>query len=181
MLKAFSQWLLYKHWGWKKQITEPLRGKYLICLAPHTSNMDFIIAQLFIHAESLKINFLMKKEWFFFPLGLLFRYWGGIPVYRSKHTKMTDTIAKEALSAETFRLCITPEGTRKKNPEWKRGFYYIALKARLPIYLYGVDYEKRLIVATKVVRPTGDVEKDMAQIKDYYKGFKGRHPENFAL
>ena len=155
--------------------------KYIICLAPHTSNWDFVLGQLYSHADGVKINFLMKKEWFFFPLGALFRRLGGIPVNRQKKGSMTDALAETAQQSEVFRLCVTPEGTRKSNPEWKKGFYYSALKAGLPILLYGVDYERKLIQCTKVVVPTGDIDREMAEIKEYFKNFKGKHPEQFAI
>ena len=75
---------------------------------------------------------------------------------------------------------VTPEGTRKPNSEWKRGFYYIALKAKLPILLYGVDYKEKKIECTKTIVPNGDVEGQMAEIKDYFKRFVAKKPENFA-
>ncbi|MBR0489884.1 MAG: 1-acyl-sn-glycerol-3-phosphate acyltransferase [Prevotella sp.] len=181
MLKKFCGWLLYRHWGWTKEITVDHPDKYIICLAPHTSNIDFLLGQLYAHAEGWKINFLMKKEWFFWPLGPIFKRMGGIPVFRSKHTSITDNLAETAKQAESFRLCITPEGTRSLNPEWKKGFYFIALKAQIPILLYGVDYEKRLIQCTKSLMPTGDVDKDMKEIKLYFKDFKGKHPEQFTI
>jgi 1-acyl-sn-glycerol-3-phosphate acyltransferase len=94
---------------------------------------------------------------------------------------MTDSMAEAAKAAKTFHLCITPEGTRSPNPDWKKGFYFIALKAGIPILLYGVDYEKKLIKCTKTVIPTGDLEADMREIKQYFKGFKGKKPENFTI
>lgn len=167
--------------GWRTDINQNHPDKYIICLAPHTSNWDFIIGQLFAVAEGMRSNFLMKKEWFFWPLGILFRKIGGIPVYRQKSSSMTDTLAETARNAKSFRLCVTPEGTRSATKEWKKGFYYIALKAGLPILLYGVDYEKRIIRCTKTIIPSGDIEKDMDEIKLYYKGFKGKHPEKFLI
>ena len=124
---------------------------------------------------------LMKKEWFFWPLGPLFRKWGGVPVYRTRHTSMTDNLAEEAKKMDEFRLCITPEGTRSPNADWKKGFYFIALKAGIPILLYGIDYERKLIQCTKSMIPSGDYDADMVIIKDYYKNFKGKKPENFAM
>ena len=180
MLQGFCRWFLYKRLGWKNDITDEHYGKFIICLAPNTSNMDFIIGLLYRTAEDMEINFLMKKEWFVWPLGLLLKKIGGIPVWRDKHTRMTDVLAETALREPKFRLCITPEGTRSLNPDWKKGFYYIALKARIPILLYGLDYRHRLIQCTKRLIPTGDVDKDMAEIKDYFKGFTGRHPELFT-
>ena len=181
MLKSFCRWLLYKRMGWTAEITEAHPDKFIICLAPHTSNWDFLIGQLYSKSESLKSNFLMKKEWFFWPLGPIFRRMGGIPVWRSKRTSMTDNLADTAQKLSVFQLCITPEGTRKRNPEWKLGFYYIAQKANIPILLYGVDYEKKLIRCTKTIVPNGDIDSQMHEIKQYFKDFKGRYPENFTI
>ena len=154
--------------------------KFIICLAPHTSNMDFVLGILYMHAENMKINFLMKKEWFFWPLGALFKKMGGIPVWRNRHTSMTDMLADTAMRESEFRLCITPEGTRSLNPEWRKGFYYIASKANIPILLYGLDYNRKLIQCTKSMTPSGDFDKDIDEIKNYFKGFTGRHPELFT-
>lgn len=132
MIRNICQWVLYKRLGWKKDVAFELPEKYIICLAPHTSNWDLILGQLFEHAEGMKCNFLMKKEWFFWPLGPIFRRMGGIPVWRSKHTSMTDNLAEEAKKRESFGLCITPEGTRSLNPDWKRAF--TSLPSRL-VYL----------------------------------------------
>ena len=173
--------MLYGCLGWTKNVTETHPKKYIICLAPHTSNWDFLIGQFYMRAENFQANFLMKKEWFFWPLGILARKVGGIPVYRSKKTHMTSQLAEVAKGRETFCLTITPEGTRSLNPEWKRGFYYIALEACIPILLYAIDYERKLIECTRTFIPTGDVEADMKEIKQYYKDFKGRHPEKFSI
>ena len=167
--------------GWTKDVTVVHPSKYIICLAPHTSNWDFVLGQLYSGAEGWKIQFLMKKEWFFWPLGLLFRHLGGIPVYRDKRTSMTDALADTARRSEEFHLTITPEGTRSANPEWKKGFYIIAQKAHLPILLYGVDYSKKLIQCTKSIIPSGNMDSDMALIKSYFKDFKGKHPEKFTI
>ena len=180
-LQKFCSWLLYKKMGWTKEVSVAHPDKYIICLAPHTSNWDFLMGHLYSRAEGIKSNFLMKKEWFFWPLGPLFKSIGGIPVWRSRHSSMTDNLANEARKSDTFRLCITPEGTRSLNPEWKKGFYFIAQKADIPILLYGLDYERKLIQCTKSIVPTGDLEKEMKEIKMYFKDFKGKHPENFTI
>ena len=180
-MSKFCKWLLYKKLGWTKNITIEHPRKFILALAPHTSNWDFALGQVYMRAEGMHINFLMKKEWFFWPFGTLFRRMGGIPVHRQKHTSMTDSMAETAKAAKTFHLCITPEGTRSKNPEWKKGFYFIALKAGLPILLYGIDYEKKHIQCTKTIIPSGDLETDMREIKLYFKDFKGKKPENFTI
>ena len=181
MLGKFCGWLLYRCMGWRAHVTVPHPDKFVICLAPHTSNWDFLLGQLYSRAEGIKINYLMKKEWFFWPLGWLFRRTGGIPVYRDRKTSMTDSMAEAARMSDTFRLCVTPEGTRSLNSEWKKGFYFIAYKAHIPILLYGVDYEPKLIECTECVIPSGDVENDMQHIKQYFVSYKGKHPEQFGV
>ena len=180
MWRRFCNWYLYKHLGWTAEVTEEHPDKFIICLAPHTSNWDFLIGQLYIGARGMRSNFLMKKEWFFFPLGILFRKLGGIPVYRQKHTSMTDSMAETAKAAQEFHLCITPEGTRSLNTDWKKGFYFIAQKADIPVLLYGLDFERKVIECTRSFRPTGDVEAEMKEIKRYFKDYKGKNPDQFC-
>lgn len=89
-------------------------------------------------------------------------------------------MAETARQANVFHLCITPEGTRSRVEEWKKGFYIIAQKAQLPILLYGLDYERKLIQCTKTIIPSGNMEEDMHTIKLYFKDFRGKRPENFT-
>lgn len=181
MIRKLCSFLLFKLMGWKANVTVPMGDKYIIALAPHTSNFDFILGILYSRAIGMQSHFLMKKEWFFWPVGIIMRKLGGIPVYRDKKTSMTDQLAEIARRNQTFHLTITPEGTRSLREEWKKGFYYIALKAQIPILLYGVDYSSKQICCTKSIIPDGDIDKQMKEIKLYFKDFKGKHPEKFSI
>ncbi len=178
MKKAFSRWLL-RCMRWHLGPAGEELPKCVICVAPHTSNMDFVIGKLFYNAVGKQANFLMKKEWFFFPLGVVFRRMGGVPIDRSRNTSMTEQMAVEFALREHFRLAITPEGTRKKVAEWKRGFYYIALKAQVPIQIAYIDYGKKEVGIKSTFFPTGDADADIAYIRSCYKGMAGRHKDNF--
>src|SRR5574344_2011507 len=173
--------LMFRKMGWQVEMTVPYRDKCIICVAPHTSNWDFIIAEPYYHSIGRTAGFLMKKEWFFWPMGVLFRSMGGIPVERSRHVSLTDRVAEAAIKAERFALAVTPEGTRSLATKWKRGFYFIALKAGLPIQLYAIDYKNKRIVCTKELVPSGDVEADMRLIMDYYRPYEGKYPGKFAV
>ena len=164
MIQKLCRFLLFKAMGWKAVVNVPMGDKYIIALAPHTSNFDFILGLLYSRAMGFRSDFLMKKEWFFWPLGILMRKLGGIPVYRSRKMSMTDHLAETARQRDTFHLCITPEGTRSRTEEWKKGFYYIALKAGLPILLYGVDYPSKTIRCTKSILPDGDFDRQLTKI-----------------
>ncbi len=181
MIRRLYSFIFYRLLGWKADITVPEFEKCVLCTAPHTSNWDLIIGKLFYGTTKRKLHFLIKKEWFFFPVGWLFKFVGGIPVNRNRKTSLVDQMATCFASHREFHLAITPEGTRKPNSEWKKGFYFIALKAQVPIILAGMDYRTKTLVATKVVMPTENWEREMQEIKLYFKDFLGKHPKNFDL
>lgn len=182
MLKGLCKQLL-KWTGWTAEVSVPMRDKCIICVAPHTSNWDFILGELYYTSQGRRAGFLMKKEWFFWPLGPIFRNMGGIPVVRSKKTSLTQQLAAIAKESEYFNLAVTPEGTRKKVTTWKRGFYYIALGAQIPIHLYALDGKHKRIVCTKELMPSGDVDADFREIMDYYRKYEGLEikPGKFAV
>ena len=181
MISKICKTVLYKWFGWKEVVTVDIPRRCILAIAPHTSNWDFILGELYYASKGKHADFLMKKEWFFWPLGIILRRIGGIPVSRNKKQNLTDRLAQTARERDYFQLAITPEGTRSKVTEWKKGFYYIALKANIPIVLFGIDYKKRLIVCSKILIPTGNEEADMKEIKNYYSGFSAKHPEKFSI
>jgi len=176
-----SKWILNKT-GWKLDFgIGAFPEKCIVCVAPHTSNWDFIIGQLVCQSLNLKAHFLIKKSWTVFPLSLVFNPLGAIPVDRSKKTSITEQVINKFNESEKMLIAITPEGTRKKNAEWKKGFYYIALGAKVPIVLASIDFPKKLVKIGEIFNPTGDVENDMKEIQSYYKGVIGKKPENFVV
>ena len=174
MKETFCKWLL-RRLGWKIGPTGEDLPKCVICVAPHTSNLDFILGKLYYMAIGRKSHFLMKKEWFFFPFNLLLKKMGGFPIDRSKKKSVTDRMAQEFDRYEYLHLAVTPEGTRKKVSEWKKGFYFIALKARVPIQLAYIDYRKKEMGFKGTFYPTNNVEEDIHTIRSYYQGMMGRH------
>lgn len=179
MKRAISASIL-KMLGWKVEVSVPDFPKCVICVAPHTSNWDFFIGKLTYLSIGRFAGFMMKKEWFFPPLGAILRSMGGVPVTRDKHTDMVSQLVDIFNSRERFSIAITPEATRKANPDWKKGFYYIAQGANVPIVLAYIDYQKKEVGIKKVFEPTGDVEADMRAIKMYYKDFHACKPEKFV-
>ncbi len=170
---------LLKWCGWTVVVSVPDYDKCVICVAPHTSNWDFIMGKLAYLSIGRQAGFLMKKDWFFFPLGSIFKAMGGVPVERRQHTDMVGQIVARYDSFSRLALAITPEGTRKPNAEWKRGFYYIAMQAQVPLVLAYIDYGKKRIGLERTFVPTGDVEADMVEIKRYYMQFTGKNKSNF--
>ena len=179
-MKSICKFIL-KLIGWKAVGSLDYPQKCVICVAPHTSNWDLPLGLVIYTALGRKASFLIKKEWFFFPMNIIFKALGGIPVDRSRKTSLTDQIAEIYAQRESFQLAITPEATRKRNPEWKKGFYYIALAANVPIVVVAMDYKKKEADFKKVIFPSGDVDADLIEIKACYKDVTAKHPKNFAL
>lgn len=179
-MRKFSSFIL-KVIGWKTEGITGYPAKCVLCVAPHTSNWDLILGKFIYSSLGRKASFLIKKTWFFFPMNLIFKALGGIPVDRSKNTSLTEQMVREFESRNHFELAVTPEGTRKKNNEWKKGFYYIALAAKVPIVIVILDYKDKTAYFKDTFVPTGDVEKDMIAIKSYYKDAKGKHSSQFSL
>ena len=176
-----AKWI-YKRLGWSLDVSVPDYPKCIICIAPHTSNWDFIIAELVCHTLKWKASFLMKETWFFFPLNYLFKSLGGIPVSRKKKgSELTDVIISKFNETDKLKLAITPEGTRKRVEKWRSGMIYIAMGANVPIVLASIDYKKKHISLSDVYIPTGDVEKDMQYIKNHYRGVQAKYPEKFCI
>ena len=159
----------------------PEAKKCVLLFAPHTSMRDFIIGKMSLTAMGVKTVFLIKKEVFVFPLGQLLRALGGMPIDRKHVRKFPVFAANLIANSEEIAFLVAPEGTRKRTEEWKKGFYFIAQQARVPIVLGYLDYVSRRGGVGHAVLPTGDVEADISEWKKYYYGMRGRHKGMFSL
>lgn len=174
---SLSKFLL-KLFGWKVHCTVPAYPKCIICVAPHTSNWDFVLGELAYWSVGRKAGFLMKSTWFFFPMNLLFKALGGVPVDRKNGSSLTQTMTEKFKATDSLNIAITPEGTRKKVTEWHTGFLRIAHGAGVPIVLGAINAPTKEIFLEKTFIPTGDIEADMKEIKAYYAPFVGVNAEN---
>ena len=173
---------LLKLFGWDVEITAPRRDKCVICVAPHTSNLDFILGLLAYRSLGRKANFLMKKFWFFFPLKYLLFSLGGIPVDRSKAGgSLTSRIINKFKNSDYLNLAVTPEGTRSAVSEWHTGFLYIAYGAEVPVQLGVIDYQKKKVIIKDEFFPSKDIKQDLEFVKTYYSNFKSaaKYPQKF--
>ncbi len=176
--ERFLGWL-FKLSGWKHIGTLPTDiQKYVIIVAPHTSNIDFFVGYGYKHLVGLHPNFLAKRELFKIPIvGWFLKSIGGYPVDRGKKTNLVDQVVELFEKTKSFIMTITPEGTRSYSPEWKTGFYRIAHKANVPIVKVGFDYPSKTIHVDEPKFVSGNMEEEMDEIKNHFKQFIGRHPE----
>lgn len=167
--------------GWKVDITTPDYSKCIICVAPHTTNWDFVLCELANSSVGRKAGFLMKQSWFFFPLNLIFKAMGGIPVKRKNKTKsLSQLIIEKFRNSSRLVLAITPEGTRSRVKEWHTGFLHIAHEAKVPVVFGVIDGGTRTLRMNKVFITTGNVGDDMRSVKEYYSQFTAIYPDRFC-
>ncbi|MCM1521329.1 MAG: 1-acyl-sn-glycerol-3-phosphate acyltransferase [Muribaculaceae bacterium] len=170
--------LMLKLFGWRVICTVPDYPKCIICVAPHTSNWDFVLGKFAYWSVGRRAGFLIKDSWFFFPMSLIFKALGGIPVARGKGSSLTQTLVKKFDESTHLSIAITPEGTRKKVAEWHTGFLRIATEAHIPIVLGAIDSVNKEVHLQKTFIPTGNLEADMKAVREYYAPYKGIKPEN---
>ena len=168
--------------GWTTVNEAPSDLGNAVCIvAPHTAIEDFFVGLGFYWSYGIKFKVMMKQEFFKPVLGWILKKMGGIPVNRGHQNHLVEQMIEMFSQNEDTHLVICPEGTRKAVKHWKKGFYVIAEGAKLPIVLGFIDYKKKRCGIEKYFYPTGDYEKDLAMIWDYYKDIKAKHPEGFNL
>jgi len=145
--------------GYKVEGTFANEPKMILIASPHTSNWDLIVALGTILSLGVRINFMMKKEAFFFPLAGLFKVLGGIPLDRSSPKRIVVQTLKQFRDNDKFWLAILPEGTRKPVDSWKAGFIRIARTANVPIFIMGIDSRTKTLHLDKLVQPVKNSDK----------------------
>ena len=185
MIKLFCR-LVFWLKGWKVSSMPPTDIKrYVLIGAPHTSNWDFVYSMAAGDHMNLQSYFAIKKEWMRFPFNLFLKPLGAISIDRSvkrageKRLNMVDEMVEMIKSRNEIAVLITPEGTRQPVKRWRKGFYHVAQKAQVPILLGYFDYKKKEAGIGKVIYPSGDIEKDMREIWDFYNTITPRHPDKF--
>ncbi len=182
MFKLLSKFILTIA-GWKVVGEYPYHlRKSIVIMAPHTSMWDFVLGRLGFSVLNVPVKFLIKKEMFTFPIAGLLKAMGGIPVDRGKRNNMVDYVSDLFDKYDDLVVVITPEGTRKYQDHWKKGFWFIAQKAKLPVVLGFLDYKKKEGgVGGLILTPTDDFNADFEIIQDFYRKKSARHPEKFNL
>jgi len=180
MIRVISK-IILKLTGWKIELDMPAgTEKAVLLVAPHTSNLDFFIGRIVFNVLRLRVKFLIKKEAFKWPFGKMLSRMGGIPVDRGRSSNLVGVLAQKFRNEEKLMLVITPEGTRKYTSKWKKGFYFIATEAQVPIALGFLDYKHKKAGINKLFHPTGDLKKDFETIKAHYGELHARFPEQFC-
>lgn len=164
--------------GWKIEGSLPEHiNKYVIIVAHHTSNWDFIIGVAVKLILRIRTRFFAKHSLFFWPLGVLMRGLGGIPIEREKSINRVEQVIEEIKRSDHFMLIIAPEGTRSKVQRWKTGFYHIACGADIPVVPIAFDFRDKKVIIGAPMAMTGDIPEDFKTMHEFFMPYPGKHPE----
>ncbi len=175
--------ILLRRMGWES-IGGPMKEKKAIVLGvPHTSVWDFLVSYLFYTQFGKVAHIMIKKEFFFWPLGPILRACGAVPVDRDSAASMVRSLIHEMDQAEEFHLAIAPEGTRKAVKRWKTGFHLIARETGATVYVGYYDWGRKRISVGEPIELTDDPKADMQRIYDIYRpmGIQGKHKDGFIV
>ncbi|HWB62664.1 MAG TPA: 1-acyl-sn-glycerol-3-phosphate acyltransferase [Chitinophagales bacterium] len=184
LLSRFIFWLF----GWK--LDARLKADFRRCVmiaAPHTSNWDFIFARAAFSLLGIPVRFTVKHEWLRFPFKGAMLAMGAIGIDRSPkkpgepRPSMTDAMIDLFKNNKELVVLVTPEGTRSLRTKWKTGFYHVAVGAGVPVALGYLDFKNKVAGVGKIVYPSGDMQKDMHEIMEFYKDIPPKHPEKFSI
>lgn len=159
--------------GWRIEGAFPADSKYVVIVAPHTSNWDFTLGVAVVFAVELRVSWLGKHSIFRPPFKKFLQWMGGIPVDRSASHGVVGECVKAFEAAPSLMLALAPEGTRKGVSQWKTGFYLIAAKAGVPIMPVGFDYREHVVRLMPLFHPSGNLEQDLPRIKALFNDVRG--------
>lgn len=159
--------------GWRVAGAVPTQSRFVLIGAPHTSNWDFVLMLLAVLVSRLEVRWMGKNSLFPAPLGGLMRWLGGIPIDRSKASGVVAQMVERFDGAGQLIVLIPPEGTRSQVERWKTGFYHIAAGANVPIVLGYIDASRKELGFGPAFQPTGDIERDLPQIQQFYADKRG--------
>jgi len=161
--------------GWRFDLAFPDSAKFVVLVAPHTSDWDFVIVVLTIAALGIRTSWMGKHALFRWPFGVVLRWLGGIPIDRRASHGVVETMVDWFGRREQLVLGIAPEGTRRQVGRWKTGFYHIAHGAGVPIVPCYIDYARKVIGSGATLHPCGDLAADLLTLRSVYDGIRGKH------
>ncbi len=168
--------------GWKFETRVPVEDfkKSVLVCAPHTTNWDFYYCLACFWSMGIPYKIMIKdnytKPWY----GFIFKSLGCIGVNRGQRNNLVEHAASLIKKSDSLALVNTPEGTRSWSKEWKKGFYFIAKRAGVPVVLAYADYKNKTAGIAKVISVKDKTVKEvLEEIQGFYKPEMAKYPENY--
>ena len=176
--RRFSRWVgrkVLRLGGWRVVGNIPDIPKLVLIAAPHSSNWDGIWGMAAKMALGFDVRLLGKDTLFWWPLSIVLRRLGVIPLDRSNPQGVVEQAIELIRSSPRMWFALAPEGTRKAVDAWKGGFLKIAHGAGVPVLMAYFHYPERIIGIGALFHPTGDPKADMVAVRQWYRPWMGKN------
>jgi len=167
--------------GWELIGKFPDVKKSIVIFAPHTAHIDAFYGKLGFSSLGIKYLFLSKKELFFFPMNLVMKKFGSMAVRGVEGKNAIYQVVDILNHTDELNVVLSPEGRIYKVNDWNKGFYYMALKAQVPIVVAFLDYKTKQMGVQGIIDDLNNYETVVSQINQMYENVQGKNPENFVL
>ena len=154
----------------------PDLARFVIAVAPHTSNWDFVVGAAVMFALELKVAFIAKHTLFRGPFGAVIRWMGGIPVDRSRPHGLVAEAVRGFSRVQGLVLALAPQGTRNPAARFRSGFLHIARGAGVPVVPAALDWGQRRVRFGPAFAPGADIEQELARAEMFFAAVRGRRP-----
>jgi 1-acyl-sn-glycerol-3-phosphate acyltransferase len=178
-MKTISRYILVNLLGWRIAGKLPDIKKSVIIFAPHTSYWDGLYGKLYLMQLDVNYRFLSKKEFFKVPLKYFFKIYGSIPVSKTKGD--IDYVVELINIRHELHIVLSPEGQLAKTIRWKKGYYYMAVRANVPIVVGFIDYKRKEIGIKGVIDNINSIESVRREVAELYSDVSAKYPEKFSL
>lgn len=166
--------LVLRLMGWRVEGEIPDVPKFVIAVAPHTSNWDFVVGAAAMFALDLRLCFIGKHTLFRWPVAGVMSWMGGIPVDRGASRGFVGEAVKAFASADARILAVAPQGTRTRGAPFRSGFLHIACGANVPVVLASLDYASQCLRLGPSFMPGEDVDAELARVEAFFATVKGK-------
>lgn len=167
--------------GWKFICNTPADRKYVVICAPHTSLWDYPLFLFTLFSIDNNCRWLAHAQFFNGLCGPVTRFFGGFELTKDPKTSFVKKVSDVIGRSESLAFFLTPEGSRSFVPRWRTGFYYISLTANVPIALGFIDYKNKTLGIGEHFTPTGNIEKDLRIIRNFYRNITPKDPDRVGL
>ena len=178
-MKKIVGTLMLRLGGWTEDY--PLnfaKEKCVMISAPHTAFRDFIFTIISFWKNDIDVKILFNDSE---VTSLTYFFYKKITNRKKcRITKQAVNFSTNLLNNSNQLILIIPtECCIKRVEKWRTEFYDIAQKAKVPVALGFIDYSSKIIGVGNFFKPSGDKEKDLKKIENFYKNFEPKYSENY--
>jgi len=178
-LKKIIGTLILRIGGWTEDYPQNFEvDKCVMISAPHTSFKDYLYSIASFWKRDVEVNILFKNSRVTSLSNYFIKKISGVN-FSDITADGVDYSVNLMNNSLKLILIVPTECHLKKVDKWKTEFYDIAKKAKVPVALGYLDYSDKVTGIGHLFKVSGNKERDMRKIENFYKNFTPKYPEKY--